>query len=95
VAVENDYTLLVQHLTWLHESITHLHEEVQGCLLEEKRKSLEPNETHWVEALVAHLSVIEGSAFQLRDGADRVWRSRPGMAVFEDRPPPAPDTLLP
>jgi hypothetical protein len=95
VAVENDYNLLVQHLTWLHESITRLYEEVQGCLLEEKRKSLEPNETRWVNGLVAHLSVIEGSAFQLRDGADRVWRSRPGVVVFEDRPPPAPDALLP
>jgi hypothetical protein len=92
MAVENDYNLLVQHLNWLAEQVAEIHTRVQARLLEEKRDSLEPNQTAWVNLLVQRLALVESQAHHLQDGAWQVLRSKPGEAVFPAQPPPAPDT---
>ena len=90
MAVENDYNLLVVNLNYLAQNIEDIRREVEKRLRWEKSEGLEPDATHWVNLIAQRLPVISGPATQLEDGAWQVLRSRPGEAVFDEQPPPAP-----
>jgi hypothetical protein len=91
VAVENDYNLLVFNLQELTKTIDWINAEVQRCLAQEAEEGLEPNATDWVSMLAIRLVAVVGPSRHLQEGADRVLRSRPGVAVFDAQPPSAPE----
>ena len=92
MAVENDYNLLVANLNHLAEMTEHLRGEVQHRLIREKREKLEANETHWVNMMFQHLTIISGLASSLNAGAQEVLQSMPGIAVLPEQPP-TPDLI--
>ena len=91
MAIENDYNLLVWNLNELAKTINGIHEEVRRGLTQEARDELEPNETRWVQTILTGAPWVSGLATQLEGGARQVLHSRPGEAVFDAQPPPAPD----
>ena len=93
MAIENDYNLLVANLNHLAEMTEHLRGEVQHRLIHEEREKLDANETHWVNMMFQHLTIISGLASNLHAGANEVLRSKPGIAVLPDQPPPTPDLI--
>jgi hypothetical protein len=95
VAVENDYNALVFRVNDLAEELLRLKLEVEQRLLEEKRDGLEPNATNWVNIIRVRTLALAGIVQSLSKMAEMVLHSRPGEAVFEDQPPPAPDAPPP
>jgi hypothetical protein len=93
VADANDYNLLVHHLKSLMEMTVTLHEEVERRRQQGPRERLEPNRTAWVHLMNAQLVFISGLAKSLERGTEAVLRSQPGVPVFDEPRPDAPDSV--
>jgi hypothetical protein len=91
VAVENDYNLLVQNLNELAKTISSLRDEVESRRLREAQEHRQPNETNWVNQIGFDLRTVDHIFNGLQAGVKEVLGSKPGVAVFREQPPSAPD----